>query len=105
MRISGVLQHNLQGRGTTLEQWGVSAVEILTVGPAGQIELPDEIRDRYGMAPATPVRIIETRGGVLLVPLGDAPMSPELAAELAEWQALGAESWEMFPYEEDGEPS
>jgi hypothetical protein len=52
------------------------------------------------MAPATPVRIIETRGGVLLVPLGDAPMSPELAEELAEWQALGAESWEMFPYEE-----
>jgi hypothetical protein len=37
--------------------------------------------------------------------LGDAPMSPELAEELAEWQSLGAESWEMFPYEEDGEPS
>jgi hypothetical protein len=57
MRCSGVFQHNRHGRGTTLEQWGVSAMEILTVGPAGEIELPDEVRDRYGMAPATPVRI------------------------------------------------
>jgi bifunctional DNA-binding transcriptional regulator/antitoxin component of YhaV-PrlF toxin-antitoxin module len=80
-------------------------MEILTVGPTGQIELPDEVRDRYGMAPATPIRIIETRGGVLLVPLGDGPMSPELAEELAQWQALGAQSWEMFPFEEEGESS
>ncbi len=80
-------------------------MEIRTVGPAGQIELPDEVRDRYGMAPATTVRIVETRGGVLLIPLVDAPMSPELARELAEWQDLGADSWEMFPFEDDGEPS
>jgi bifunctional DNA-binding transcriptional regulator/antitoxin component of YhaV-PrlF toxin-antitoxin module len=80
-------------------------LEILTIGPAGQIELPDEVRDRYGMAPATPIRIVETRGGVLLVPLGDAPMSPELAEELAQWQDLGARSWEMFPYDEEGESS
>jgi hypothetical protein len=38
MRISMVFQHNLPGRGITLEQWGVSAMEILTVGPAGQTE-------------------------------------------------------------------
>ncbi len=68
--------------------WGGSAMEILTVGPAGQIELPDNVRDRYGMTPATPIRIIETSGGVLLIPLGDAPMSPELAEELAQWEAL-----------------
>ncbi len=80
-------------------------MEILTIGPAGQIELPDAVRDRYGMAPATPIRIVETRGGVLLVPLGDVPMSPELAEELAQWQALGAQSWEMFPFEEEGESS
>jgi bifunctional DNA-binding transcriptional regulator/antitoxin component of YhaV-PrlF toxin-antitoxin module len=80
-------------------------MEILTVGPAGQIELPDEVRDRYGMAPATTIRLIETRGGVLLVPMGDHPMSPELAEELAQWQALGAQSWEMFPFDEEGESS
>jgi bifunctional DNA-binding transcriptional regulator/antitoxin component of YhaV-PrlF toxin-antitoxin module len=80
-------------------------MEILTVGPAGQIELPGEVRDRYGMAPATPIRIIETQGGVLLVPLRDAPMSPELAEELAQWQALGARSWGLFPFEDEGEPS
>ena len=80
-------------------------MEILTIGPAGQIELPDEVRDRYGMAPATPIRIVETRGGVLLVPLGDVPMIPELAQELAQWQALGAQSWEMFPFDEESESS
>lgn len=80
-------------------------MEILTVGPAGQIELPDEVRDRYGMAPATPIRIVETRGGILLVPLGDAPMSPELAEELARWQDIGARAWEMFPFDEEGETS
>ena len=78
-------------------------MEILTVGPSGEIELPDKVRERYGLAPASPVRFIETRGGILLVPLGDAPMSAELADELAEWQALGAESWEMFPFEEEPE--
>ena len=80
-------------------------MEILTVGPAGQIELPDDVRDRYGIAPATSIRLIETRGGILLVPLGGAPMSPELAEELAQWQALGARSWEMFPFDEEGESS
>jgi bifunctional DNA-binding transcriptional regulator/antitoxin component of YhaV-PrlF toxin-antitoxin module len=80
-------------------------METLIVGPSGAIELPDSVRQRYGMTPTTPVRIIETRGGVLLVPLSDEPMSAELVAELAEWQALGAQSWEMFPFEEEGEPS
>jgi len=80
-------------------------VDILTVGPAGEIELAEMVRKRYGMAPATPIRIVETRGGILLVPLSDAPMSAELAEELAQWQGLGADSWEMFPFDEEGEPS
>jgi len=80
-------------------------VETLIVGPSGEIELPDNVRERYGLAPATPVRIIETRGGALLVPLNDEPMSAELAAELAEWQALGTQTWEMVPFEEENEPS
>lgn len=84
---------------------GTFAMDILTVGPGGQIELPEDLRDRYGMAPATGIRIVETRGGVLLVPMGQAPMSPELAEELAQWQSLGAASWEMFPFDEEGEPS
>jgi bifunctional DNA-binding transcriptional regulator/antitoxin component of YhaV-PrlF toxin-antitoxin module len=78
-------------------------VEILTVGPAGEIELPDGVRERYGIAPATPIRIIEASGGILLIPLSDEPMSAELAEEVAHWQALGAESWEMFPFEEEPE--
>jgi bifunctional DNA-binding transcriptional regulator/antitoxin component of YhaV-PrlF toxin-antitoxin module len=74
----------------------------LTVGHAGEIVLPSEVRDRYGLVPDRPVRIVETRSGILLVPLADAPPSEELARELAEWQALGAESWELFPYEHPG---
>jgi AbrB family looped-hinge helix DNA binding protein len=76
-------------------------VEILTIGPAGEIELPDKVRERYGLTPSTRVRIIETGDGILLIPLSDAPMSPELAEELAEWQELGAETWERFPYDQE----
>ena len=80
-------------------------MDILTVGPTGEIELPNTVRERYGMTPATPVRIVETRSGILLIPMSDVPMNPELAEELAQWQALSAETWEMFPYEaEDPQP-
>lgn len=74
----------------------------LTVGHTGEISLPGELRQRYGLAPDTPVRVIETRSGILLVPLTDRPMSEELAQELAEWQSLSTESLAMFPYEDEG---
>ena len=76
-------------------------MDILTVGPTGEIELPDTVRERYGMMPATPVRIVETRGGILLIPMSDGPINPELADELAQWQALSTDIWDMFPYEEE----
>jgi bifunctional DNA-binding transcriptional regulator/antitoxin component of YhaV-PrlF toxin-antitoxin module len=78
-------------------------VTELTVGRKGEIALPDATRERYGLTPDAPVRLIETRNGILLVPLTDAPMSVELAQELAEWQSLSAEVWEMFPYEDTHE--
>ena len=53
------------------------------------------------MNEATRIRIIETQNGLLLVPLTDEPMSTGLAAELAEWQELDAESWEVFPCQEN----
>jgi bifunctional DNA-binding transcriptional regulator/antitoxin component of YhaV-PrlF toxin-antitoxin module len=59
------------------------------------------VRDRYGLAPDTPVRIVETRSGILLVPLTDEPMSAELEQELEEWQSLSLQTWTMFPYEDD----
>jgi bifunctional DNA-binding transcriptional regulator/antitoxin component of YhaV-PrlF toxin-antitoxin module len=68
----------------------------LTVEPNGKIMLPDELRRRYGFREETSVRVVETRNGVLLIPLTDAPMSAELAQELEEWQYLAASSWEMF---------
>lgn len=80
-------------------------MEIVTIGPAGQIELPDEVRDRYGLSASTPIRLVETRSGILLVLLGDGSMNPELAEELADWQTLGAESWDQFPFDDDGSPS
>ena len=72
----------------------------LLIEDGGKISLPEEIREHYGLTPDTPLRIIETRGGILLVPLTNEPMSESLARELEEWQSLGAASLEMFSYEE-----
>ncbi|MGA2540926.1 MAG: AbrB/MazE/SpoVT family DNA-binding domain-containing protein [Verrucomicrobiota bacterium] len=68
----------------------------LNVEPGGKITLPDELRRLYGFSEQTSVRVVETRNGVLLIPLTNAPMSPELARELEDWQSLAASSWEMF---------
>ncbi len=73
----------------------------LTVGSAGEVFLPNGVRERYGLTPDTPIRVVETRAGILLVPQTGEPMSAGLAREIEEWQALGVESWEMFPYEEE----
>lgn len=74
--------------------------ENLIIEDGGKITLPETIRDRYHLSPDTPLRIIETRNGILLVPLTNEPMNEELRAELEEWQSLGAESLELFPYED-----
>ena len=73
-----------------------------TIGYGGQVTLPDDVQERYGLRPEVSVRLIETRSGLLLVPVTDAPMSAELTQEIQEWQALGADAWAQFPYE-DGE--
>jgi bifunctional DNA-binding transcriptional regulator/antitoxin component of YhaV-PrlF toxin-antitoxin module len=74
-------------------------LDTLTIEEGGKVTIPDKVRARYGFEPNTPVRMIETHSGILLVPLTDAPMSETLKAELSEWQSLAAESLEMFPYE------
>jgi len=75
--------------------------ENLIVEDGGKITLPETVRDRYGLAQDTPLRMIETRNGILLVPITNEPMSDALQSELEEWQALGAESLEIFPYEDE----
>ena len=72
-----------------------------TVGRQGEIALPDEVREPHGLVPDTPLRIIETRTGILIVPLTDAPMSEDLAQELAFWQSAGLDAWGAFPYEDE----
>jgi len=67
----------------------------------GTIPLPLELRDKHGFDADTPIRIVETRTGVLLIPLTKAPMNEELKQELAEWQELSISTWNAFPYEED----
>lgn len=67
----------------------------------GRITLPEDVVGRYRLNDKTPVRMIETSNGILLIPLTDEPMSPSLLAEIEEWQALGAESLTQFPYESD----
>jgi hypothetical protein len=72
----------------------------LIVGQSGEMILPLDLRARYGFVPEVPVRIIETRHGIMLVPLTDGPPSDHLAAELAEWQELGEDAVGMFPFDE-----
>jgi bifunctional DNA-binding transcriptional regulator/antitoxin component of YhaV-PrlF toxin-antitoxin module len=78
----------------------MKTADNVTIEHDGKITLPDDVRDRYGLAEDTPVRVIETRTGILLVPLTQEPMSEALAAELQDWQSLGTNSFEMFPYDE-----
>jgi bifunctional DNA-binding transcriptional regulator/antitoxin component of YhaV-PrlF toxin-antitoxin module len=74
---------------------------VLTVGRSGEVKLPDQLRERYGLTPTTSLRVVETRGGILLIPQTGAPMNEQLAKELEEWQSLGADAWSMFPYEDE----
>jgi hypothetical protein len=76
-------------------------METITLGERGELELPREVQERYGFKPAGEVRLVPMDGGVLLVPVGPAGMTPELKAELEQWEALSAEAWAMFPYESE----
>jgi hypothetical protein len=70
--------------------------------PASHFIAPlTNLRARHGIGDDTPIRVIETRNGILLVPLTNEPMSPALAQELAEWQSLAATSWELLDYQQD----
>lgn len=73
----------------------------MTIEDGGRITLPVAVRSRYGLAEHTPVRVIETRTGILLVPLTEEPMSASLVDELQAWRSIGAENFDMFPYDED----
>ena len=73
----------------------------LTIEAGGKVTLPDEVITRYGFEQNTPIRIIETQSGILIIPLTSEPMSEALRAELEEWQMLGADSLSIFPYDED----
>lgn len=72
----------------------------LIVENGGRITLPEEVVSRYQLEDDTAIRVIETRNGILLIPLTDAPMDDALLAELEEWQAFGIESFEAFPFED-----
>lgn len=73
------------------------------VSPKGEVALPKDLLLRHGLAGNSRVRIVETRSGILLMPLTDGPIDPRLARELAEWQSLGQSAWDRFPYEAEAE--
>ena len=72
----------------------------ISLGHQGEIVLPDTVRQRYGFKPNDSVRMIETKMGVLIIPITDEPMSESLAAELADWQELGESSRDLFAFED-----
>ena len=71
-----------------------------TIDPAGSVVLSAELRQRYHLHPSTAIRVVETRHGLLLVPLTGEPVPPDLERELDEWQSLDAAGWDAFPFEE-----
>ncbi|MEK6287068.1 MAG: AbrB/MazE/SpoVT family DNA-binding domain-containing protein [Acidobacteriota bacterium] len=81
----------------------MKTADNVTIEDGGKITLPAAVRSRYGLAEHTPVRVIETRTGILLVPITQEPMSEALADELQAWLSIGAESFETFPYDEDSQ--
>jgi len=75
----------------------------VTLKPGGELTLPSTLCERYGTTAEVSIRIIETRSGLLLIPLTRAPMDAELEKELADWQQLSSAGWDAFPYEEHGQ--
>ena len=75
----------------------------VTIGPGGELTLPADVALRKGFKPDHPVRIVETRSGVLLVPVNDREIPEELTQELHAWQELANDSWAAFPFEETEE--
>jgi bifunctional DNA-binding transcriptional regulator/antitoxin component of YhaV-PrlF toxin-antitoxin module len=75
----------------------------LTVGQEGEIRLPDDLRERHGIAPETPLRVIETRSGIYLIPLNGKDVSAALTVEMENWQSLGQSTWDSFSYENEQE--
>lgn len=50
----------------------------MTIGRGGEVTLPLDVQERYGLKPETPVRLVETSTGILLIPLTNEPMSEDL---------------------------
>lgn len=81
-------------------RYNVRVMERTVIEKDGKVLLPESVRERYHLLPDTPVRLIETRTGVLLIPLTDEPPSQALQDELEWWQAAGLQGWQLFSYEE-----
>ena len=77
-----------------------NTMSTATIDPTGSVMLSADLRHRYHLDACTSVRVVETRHGLLLVPLTNDPIPPELQRELDEWQSLDAAAWDAFPYEE-----
>lgn len=79
----------------------MNQAEVLTIEENGKFTLPEKVVERYQFKKETQFRIIETEKGVLLVLLTNEQINDELKNELEEWQTIGADSWEIFDFEEN----
>jgi len=69
-------------------------MERAVIEKDGKVLLPESVRERYHLLPDTPVHLIETSTGILLIPLTDEPPSQALQDELEWWQAAGLQGWQ-----------
>lgn len=72
------------------------------IDSTGSVTLAEELRIRHHFGASTKVRVVETRHGLLLMPLTNGSIPDALQRELDEWQSLDAGGWDAFPYEEPG---
>ena len=69
----------------------------VTIGSHGEIRLPEDVARRYGTRAAREVRLLQTRSGILIVPLVEDQPSAELQSEIEMWQQAGEDVWQSSP--------
>ena len=74
---------------------------IPPVPPGRALALPPDLCRRYGLAPHTPLRLVPTRNGILIVPLTPAFQSEEARREVDAWQLGNTRATTLIPCETD----
>jgi HEAT repeat protein len=73
----------------------------MPVSPSRALTLPPDLCQRYGLMPHTPLRLVPTRNGILIVPLSPAFQSEDVRREVDAWQLGNTRATTLLPPETD----